>query len=97
MLLDLVSRIPVVYGGEYVNMTMYQQKMISEGNPFMDYLLSIDPFLFSIAKIFFVYFGIAILYKYRYRISSLYSSALLVFIYLLIISKHLWIMIQFIF
>jgi hypothetical protein len=69
-------------------MTMYQQRLITEANPLMDYFLSVAPFLFCILKILIVYFGVGILSYYRYRPFSLYASYSLVILYFAILIKH---------
>ena len=69
-------------------MILYEWSIITEGNPFMDYLLSTDAFLYSLAKLFLLYVGVIILYVYRKRAAAFYAAIGTTLFYALIVVKH---------
>ncbi len=72
-------------------MILFEQGRIEEGNPIMEFLLVSDAFLFSVVKILLVYFGVGVLYHYRRLSISYYASVSMLFFYMTVIVKHIWI------
>jgi len=72
-------------------MILFEQSVISEGNPVMAYFLLTDPSLFSLMKLILVYTGVVILYVNRFVRVASYTSLAVTSLYLLIVIKHFWI------